>query len=127
MENYEIKELMAGNDDETLWVTIGFSSELEEFDVLHIVCAEEIDEQDIASNMDGIYLERFDQAYSCYKCASQISVNHNSILIQFNKIGMEALDFSNKIKFIIPKSLENINDVKHVFEKNGIINLWKHN
>ncbi len=74
MEKIEIKELMAGNDDETLWVSIGFSSELEE-----------LDDQDVASGMDGIYLERFDQAYSCYKGASQILVEHNSILIQLNK------------------------------------------
>ena len=117
MEKIEIKELMAGNDDETLWVSIGFSSELEELDVLHLVCAEELDDQDVASGMDGIYLERFDQAYSCYKGASQILVEHNSILIQLNKLGMESLDFPNEVMFMIPNSIEKIKDAKNVLRK----------
>ena len=35
MEEYEIKEIMSGIENEFLWVTIGFSSELENNDVLH--------------------------------------------------------------------------------------------
>jgi hypothetical protein len=46
MEEYELEEVSSGVEESFLWVTLGFSSELEENDVLHVVCATTVDSED---------------------------------------------------------------------------------
>ena len=65
MQVYEIEELHSSEDEQALWVSTGFVSDLNDLDVLHIVCAKEIDEKDTNTDLEGIYFERFDQGYSC--------------------------------------------------------------
>ena len=45
-ESFNVVEISSGLHEETLWVSVGFSSDLEDQDVLHFVCALEVDDQD---------------------------------------------------------------------------------
>ena len=117
METYDLKEIMSGDDEDCLWVTLGFSSDLEELDVLHIVCGKWIDPQGRKTGMDGIYLERFDQAYSGYKGADSIGVSPSIIKIGLNRKGKKALGFKGAVTFRVPKKLKGLSKALKVFAK----------
>lgn len=115
MEEYDLEEIMSGENDDCYWVTIGFSSELEEFDVLHVVCGKSISHQDRRPGMDGIYLERFDQAYGGYSLAHSIQVSNFLIQIDLNESGKDALGFDGIVTFRVPKGLKGLPDAMMVF------------
>ena len=94
MEQYELQEVTSGIEESSLWVTLGFSSELENNDVLHVVCATSVDDEDRSDGMVDLYLERFDQAYCCYGGAEDVLVGRASIEVRLNHKGREALDFN---------------------------------
>ena len=108
---------MSGDDQDCLWVTLGFSSELRELDVLHVVCARSVDAQDRKTGMDGIYLERFDQAFSGYKGADYIRVCPRVIEIGLNAKGQAALGFNGPVTLRIPERLKGLSDALMVFAK----------
>ncbi|HEY0682377.1 MAG TPA: Imm10 family immunity protein [Steroidobacter sp.] len=106
VETYKIEEISAGVDEGCLWVSIGFSSELEKLDVLHVVCALDPGDQDLGEGHDAVYLERFDQAYSCNDGAEKILVRPATIEVTLNAKGRQDLGFSGDICFEAPDSLE---------------------
>jgi hypothetical protein len=107
MEAYGLEEVMSGVEESCLWVTLGFSSQLEENDVLHVVCATAVDAEDRNGGMADLYLERFDQAYSCYSGAESILVAPSSVEVRLNDKGCEALDFvGGGVSFTVPAGLE---------------------
>ena len=93
-QKYELQSIKSGVSGSDLWVSLGFSSPLEKWDVLHVVCAKKVDDQDRELGMDSIYLERFDQAYSCYQGASSIRVHQYGVDFRLTKHGAKALDFT---------------------------------
>jgi hypothetical protein len=99
MEQYELREVMSGTEESYRWVTLGFSSELEEYDVLHVVCATSVDDEDRLKGMVDLYLERFDQAYSCCGGADEILVGLTSIRVRLNEKGRETLAFDGGVAF----------------------------
>jgi hypothetical protein len=111
---YEVDEILSGVADDDLWVSIGFSSELEPRDVLHVVCATSVDEQDRKLGHDTIYLERFDQAYSCYAGAERISAGGAGIEVVLTLQGARDLDLPTKVSFVCPAGLEGWPDALHM-------------
>jgi hypothetical protein len=100
---YEIEEVMSGVEDSCLWVTLHFSSQLHDDDVLHIVCSTTVDRRDRELGMADLYLERFEQANNCYGGAEQIMVTPSSIQIRLNKKGSDALCFEGvDVWFSVP-------------------------
>src|SRR5262245_61080439 len=93
MERYSLQEVMSGDEESCMWVSLGFTSELEANDVLHIVCGNPVEAEDRDGAFDGLYLERFDQAYGCYGGAELVRVTPLFIEVRLNKKGSEALDF----------------------------------
>jgi hypothetical protein len=108
---------MSGVEDSYCWVTLGFSSQLNAHDVLHIVCATVASPQDRESGKADLYLERFDQAYSCDGGATQITVTRSSVQVRLNKKGCEALCFQGTVWFDVPKSLRNYAKALRTFQK----------
>jgi hypothetical protein len=84
MEQYALEEVMSGTEESCLWVTLGFRSELEKNDVLHIVCATTVDPRDRNGRMADLYLERFDQAYSCYGGADLVVATPSFVEVRMN-------------------------------------------
>jgi hypothetical protein len=116
-ETYRVQEIRSGNSNDCLWVSVAFSSELERDDVLHIVCATSVDEQDRRLRQNTIYLERFDQAYSCYEGADRITVSSNRIDVEFNNAGTEHLSFTRSVAFLSNKDLHGWAEALVVFRE----------
>ena len=100
MMTFPIEEIMSGEEDDVFWVSIGFSSELEANDVLHIVCAKSSDQATRDNDVESVYLERFDQAYSCYGGTSEISASSDAISVTLTAHGQQALDLPDCLCFI---------------------------
>ncbi len=87
---YQLEEVMAGEEADHLWVTLGIASE-HPFDVLHIVVAKANDDQDVRLGHDSVYLERRDQSQSCYGGARSIRVSSEAVEIDLAPDGQRAL------------------------------------
>lgn len=96
----KLEEAMAGEEDLSLWVTLGFTSEVEPNDVLHIVVAKDADEQSRHLGHDTVYLERYDQRLSCYAGASEIRFSERTVELDLTEDGKEQLEFSTPIRFM---------------------------
>jgi len=116
-EKHILKWVKSGVLDDTLWVSLGFASKLERLDRLHVVCAMTHDEQEAKLRMDTIYLERFDQAYSCYHGARRIDVEPDGVRVTLNAHGRKALDFREQLYFVLPKGLRGWKAAQRVFAR----------
>lgn len=116
-ETYEVEEISAGVVDNCLWVSIGFSSRIEKQDVLHVVCAMSVDAQDRKLGHDSIYLERFDQAYSCYSGAERIAIEPQDIHVALNPQGSKALSLPRSVSFAVPPRLKGWSVASRVFKR----------
>jgi hypothetical protein len=103
-ERHVLKWVKSGKLEDTLWVSLGFMSKLEADDRLHVVCATTFDAQDVKHRMDSIYLERFDQAYSCYHGAHGIEVTSAGVRLKLNAHGRKSLDFRQDLELALPKA-----------------------
>ena len=86
MERHRLEEVMA-SPDQALWVTLGFSSQLESNDVLHIVSSANADE--------GLYLERFDQGYSAVGGAESVVVLPTAVEVHLTESARRELAFES--------------------------------
>ena len=95
MERYKLEEVMSGRETDCVWVTLGFSSPLCANDVLHIVRGPARDDESSTRGMAGLYLERFEQGYSCYGGVEHIAATPLSVRVRLTEKGRTALDFAN--------------------------------
>ena len=95
----ELKELMSGDDEGVLWVTLGYVSGQNPNDVLHIVVSKETTNQDWESGGDTVYLEGFDQSLSSNRGADRIFVDAEHIEISLNRVGVDALQLPPALRF----------------------------
>jgi hypothetical protein len=116
-ESFDVVEISSGLHEETLWVSVGFSSELEDQDVLHFVCALELDDQDRRLGHNAIYLERFDQAYSCYAGAEAILIGVKGIDLKLNAHGCESLSLPQSVEFVVTSALKGWEDALTIFRR----------
>jgi hypothetical protein len=96
--SYDVEECSGGEDEDSYWITLGFSSERERLDTLHVVCGKELDPY---PGFQGLYLERFDQGMSDYDLADSVVVSATSIDFSFNARGIERLGFPERVTFQI--------------------------
>jgi hypothetical protein len=115
LERHILKWVKSGQLEDTLWVSLGFASKLEANDRLHIVCAKAFDAQDVKHRMDTIYLERFDQAYSCYHGARSIEVGATGVHLRLNAHGQKSLDFRAHLHLSLPSVLRGWKAAQKVF------------
>jgi hypothetical protein len=115
--SFDVVEISSGVHDETLWVSVGFSSELERLDVLHFVCATEVDSEDRKLGQNEMYLERFDQAYSCYAGADEIRVMTSKLQLKLNARGCKSLAFPQEVQFVVASKLSGWADAQRIFKR----------
>jgi len=126
MEKYVLEEVMSGTEDSCLWVTLGFASKLEDNDVVHLVCAMAVDAQDRNAGMADLYLERFDQAYSCYGGADRVVATPSTVEVHLNRKGCEALDFEGSdVCFQVPDGLQGYHDAVGVLRRMSALECGK--
>ena len=116
-ESFNVVEISSGLHEETLWVSVGFSSDLEDQDVLHFVCALEVDDQDRRLGHNAIYLERFDQAYSCYAGAEAVLISAGGIDLTLNAHGSESLSLPQSVEFVVTANLNGWEDALAIFRR----------
>ncbi len=95
-EKFPLEEVMSGESDGTLWVSLGFSSPLNAKDVLHVVCGNKRPGPEDPPEQD-IYLERFDQSYSTPDGAEGIAVGARQIKLSLTRKGAHALAFRRRV------------------------------
>ena len=100
MIEIQLEEVMSGEDDLCLWVSLGYTSEANPHDVFHVVVAKDVDEQDRRLSMDAIYLEGDDQGKCCYGGADSISVLDDAVEVRLNDRGLEKLGFCESLRFL---------------------------
>lgn len=84
---------MAG-DEPGWWVTLGFTSELERHDRLHVVASEPVGES--VGTGGRIYLERFDQMYSADYGATEVRVLRQCVEVDLTPQSRRALAFDHQ-------------------------------
>jgi hypothetical protein len=114
---FQVVEVSAGLHEETLWVSVGFSSELQELDVLHFVCATDVDDQDRRLGHNAMYLERFDQSYSCYGGAEAILIRITGVQIMLNAHGRESLSLPHAVDFQVASDLKGWSEAVSIFRR----------
>lgn len=105
MRTYPIEEVHSGEDEDCLWVSLGFASAGQPADVLHIVCARTPDAQDRALGMAEIYLERDDQSRGGYAGADRILAGADAVAVELNAAGRERLAFDAPLRLTWPAAL----------------------
>ena len=98
MRTYPIEEVHSGEDDGSLWVSLGFASQDNPLDVLHIVCTLQPDAQDRALGMAALYLERDDQSRGGYAGADRILAGADAVTVELNAAGRERLEFDAPLR-----------------------------
>ena len=113
MSRFALEEVSSGSN-EGLWVTLGFVSDLERNDVLHIIGgdADAVREHDDKR----LYLERFDQSYSCEHGGESVLVRPKTIEVRLSEEAREELHFDElSLVFEIPRSLDGYDDALKIF------------
>ena len=109
--------MQSGDDDDVLWVSFGFESELSKNDVLLIVCGKAVDEQDRELGMYGLYFEGSEQTRSCYNAAERITVSESAVDIDLTEEGSRMLEFPGQVRFICDSVAPEFRKAQRVFEK----------
>jgi hypothetical protein len=117
MSVIDVEEMAAGEDEITIWVSLGFKSEISPLDVLFIVCGKSVDEQQLRHGMDKLYFERFDQAMSCYGGAESISLGASEVTIHFAPIGTKRMHFPETVRFNLSAAAERSGSVADNLKK----------
>ena len=98
--------MAAGEDESTVWVSLGFKSDISPFDVLFIVCGKNVSAQQIQHGMDRLYFERFDQGMSCYGGADSIKMSALEVTIHFTPVGIKRMHFPETVRFDLSAAAE---------------------
>ena len=117
MSVIQIEEMAAGEDDITIWISLGFKSDISPFDVLFIVCGKSKCEQQIQHGMAKLYFERFDQGMSCYGGADSIKLGASDVTIHFTPVGIKRMHFPETVRFDLSAAAERSGSVAMNFKK----------
>lgn len=116
--NYPLASIKSGHDEMAgIWVSVGFSSEDRDLDVLHIVGGDPISPQHAEYGYLPIYLERYDQSLSCYQGAEQISVGDASLTVILTKKAQDALRLTQQLNFVANKPEDDFRAAKEILTK----------
>ena len=115
---YPLASIKSGHDEMAgIWISVGFSSEDRELDVLHIVGGDPVSPQHAKYGYLPIYLERYDQALSCYQGAEQISVDDASLTVTLTKKAQDALHLPQRLHFECAKIDDDFRAAREIFKK----------
>ena len=95
MKRYRLLGIASGSNA-GLWVSIGFRSLLKRNDVLHVVAGEQSTPGG-AHSRARLYVERFDQIYSCDGGAEFVRVRPQSIEVRLTPKAATRLSFESNV------------------------------
>lgn len=96
---FVLTEVHAGDHTGSLWVSLGFSSDVCALDVLHVVCGRD-DASSKTPADSGLYFERFDQVFSHSGRATKIIVRPSTIRLAFSSAEARTLGFCGPVTFV---------------------------
>ena len=94
LKRYRLLTIASGSS--ALWVSIGFSSLLKRNDVLHVAAGEQPKPAG-AQSRARLYVERFDQIYSCDGGAEFVRVRPQSIEVHLTPKAAYLLSFESNV------------------------------
>ena len=89
---YRLKTIASGTKA-GFWVSLGFTSAMKRNDVLHIVSAPDPDRR----SRRRLYVERFDQLYSCEGGADSVRVGPHAVEIHLTPRAAHRLSFESTL------------------------------
>jgi len=95
MTRYRLKTVASGANA-GLWVTLGFTSSLQRKDVLHIVSGDQATAAGARSRA-RLYVERFDQLYSCNGGGELVRVRPTSVEVHLTAKAEHLLSFESGV------------------------------
>lgn len=93
---FDVEELFVGDDDDLLWLTLGFASPAEPLDVLHIVCGKTATG---LADEDALYLERTDQDLACSGQVLALTASKTTLALRLTAEGAAALRLPTHTRF----------------------------
>jgi len=102
MITHQLAYVMSGESEFSHWVTLGYrpapDHEAEER-ALHVEVAKTVDEQDVATGMDSVFLQHDHQGNSGYGDASRIVVEAGQVTFEWVEGRGETLEFADSVRF----------------------------
>ena len=95
MKRYRLKTVASGANA-GLWVSLGFTSSLERKDVLHIVSGDQATAAGARSRA-RLYVERFEQLYSCNGGGELVRVRPTSVEVHLTAKAEHLLSFESGV------------------------------
>ena len=92
----DIIEVHAGAGDGLLWLSLGFVSAHDPFDVLHIACGQQPTGD---AGCDALYLERTDQDMACSGEVRELRIGALDLDLALSPAGAQALALPERIRF----------------------------
>lgn len=121
MNRYRLKTVAAGANA-GLWVSLGFTSALTRKDVLHIVSGDQRTSRGARSRR-RLYVERFDQLYSCNGGAELVRVRARSVEVHLTPRAQHMLSFESRVLvFEFAKRLPGYADAMRTFRAVARVN-----
>lgn len=94
--HFAIAEVMAGDDNGLLWLSLGFASAHDPLDVLHIACGAAPTGD---AEADALYLERTDQDLACSGEVLQLHAAGDHLALHLTPAGAAALRLGEHTRF----------------------------
>ena len=95
MKRFRLRTIASGKKA-GLWVSLGFSSSLTRRDVLHVVSGDQATPAGSRSR-SRLYVERFDQLYSCNRGCDLVRVGPKSIEVHLTPKAAHLLSFKSSV------------------------------
>jgi hypothetical protein len=115
IERYIVNTVQSGEEETYIWVSLHFESPATEYDRIHIVCSKRLDHQDRDFGTDPIYLERYDQLFSCADGASEIQITDQAVYIALLENASKQLGFSGSLVLEWTSDLEGYEQAREHF------------
>ncbi len=117
---FSVTETFIQNDD-LLCVSLGFVSQENPLDILHIVSGVYLSETTPKPLEDCLYFERTDQRLSCSGEAISIEIGDLMIRIRFTELGARSLGFSKMVEFYFAGKSDLFDSVVQILDKMSAI------
>src|SRR4051812_41314498 len=114
---FELEEISSGENDNSLWIMLGFTSTFQKLDTLYIACPATVTPTDICTNTHRFYYERFHQLFSCYEAADRITVTAATIELAFTPGGAKSLNFDGPVTFHCPPRLKGLSQARKMLQR----------
>lgn len=110
-----LASVASGETDCDLWVSLGFVSDDDPLDVLHVVCG--LDDPPPEDPLSGLFFEHLDQGWSGYRSAEWIVVDESVVELRFTAAGAEDLQLPRLLRLVQAQQVEGFGEAREIFAR----------